>query len=110
VPSGVERGAFSEEPCFGQRTGTCLGRRDGSGVRCAGACSGEVPVLEAAAQVSSLRPMVPTAAACAARVLAAAASPASAFACAVFLGTCVFGGAAVDEVTCVFGVWWCGGR
>jgi hypothetical protein len=36
------------------------------------------------------------AAACAARVLAAAASPALAFACAVFLVTCVFGDAAVD--------------
>jgi hypothetical protein len=41
--------------------------------------------------------MAPTAAACAARVLAAAASPAPAFACAVFLVTCVFGDAAVDE-------------
>jgi hypothetical protein len=71
---------------------------DGSGMRCAGACSGKVTVLEAAAQVSSLGLMSPTAAAYAARVLAAAASPAPApFACAVFLVTCVFGDAAVDE-------------
>jgi hypothetical protein len=93
VPSGVER-AFSEEPPANVREHAW---GDGSGVRCAGACLGKVPVLEAAAQVSSLRLMAPTAAACAARVLAAAASPASACACAVFLVTCVFGDAAVDE-------------
>jgi hypothetical protein len=54
-------------------------------------------VMEAAAQVSSLRLMAPTDAACAARILAAAASPASAFASTVFLVTCASGGAAVDE-------------
>jgi hypothetical protein len=71
---------------------------DGPGVRCcAGACPGEVRVVEAAAQVSSLRLMAPTDAACAARVLAAAASPAPAFASPVFLVTCAFGDAAVGE-------------
>jgi hypothetical protein len=70
---------------------------DGPGVRCAGACSGKVRVVEAAAQVSSLRLMAPTDAACAARNLAAAASPASAFASTDFLVTCAFGDAAVDE-------------
>jgi hypothetical protein len=54
-------------------------------------------VVEAAAQVSSLRLMAPTDAACAARILAAAASPASAFASTVFVVTCAFGEAAVDE-------------
>jgi hypothetical protein len=72
---------------------------DGPGVRCAGACSGKVRVVEAeaAAQVSSLGLMAPTGAACAARIFAAAASPASAFASTVFLATCAFGDAAVDE-------------
>jgi hypothetical protein len=71
---------------------------DGPGVRCcAGACSGEVRVVEAAAQVSSLRLIAPTGAACAARILAAAASPAPAFASPVFLVTCAFGDAAVGE-------------
>jgi hypothetical protein len=66
MPSGVER-AFSEELSTNVREHAW---GDGSGVRCAGACSGKVPVLEAATQVSSLRLMAPTAAACAARVLA----------------------------------------
>ena len=59
MPSGVER-ALSEEPSANARERAWC---DGSGVRCAGACSGEVPVLEAAARVFSLRPMAPAAAA-----------------------------------------------
>jgi hypothetical protein len=93
VPSGVER-AFSEEPSANVR-GHAWG--NGTGVRCAGARSGEAPVLEAAAQVPPRWFMAPSTDACAARILAAAASPAPAFACAVFLGTCMFGDAAVDE-------------
>jgi hypothetical protein len=44
VPSGVEH-AFSEELSANVREHAW---GDGSGVRCAGACSGKVPVLEAA--------------------------------------------------------------
>jgi hypothetical protein len=92
VPSGVER-AFSEEPSANVREHAW---DNGPGVRCAGARSGKVPVLEAAAQVSPRWFMAPSAAACAALILAAAASPAPAFACTVFLA-CMFGDAAVDE-------------
>ena len=53
MPSGVER-AFSEAPSANVREHAW---GDGSGVRCAGACSGKVRVVEAAAQVSSLRLM-----------------------------------------------------
>jgi hypothetical protein len=74
---------------------------DSPGVRCAGACSGKARVMEAAAQVSSLRLMAPTGAACAAR-MAAAASPASAFASTVFVVTCAFGDAAVRCYLCVW--------
>jgi hypothetical protein len=83
VPSGVER-AFPEGASANVREHAW---GDGTGVRCAGARSGKVPVLEAAAQVSPRRLMAPSAAPCAARILAAAASPAPAFAfaCTVFL-------------------------
>jgi hypothetical protein len=54
-------------------------------------------VVEAAAQVSLLGLMAPTDATCAARILAAAVSPASDFASTVFLVACAFGDAAVDE-------------
>jgi hypothetical protein len=88
VPSGVER-AFSEEHPADVREAHAWG--DGTGVRCVGARSGKVPVLEAAAQVPPRRLMAPSVAACVARILAATASSAPAFACTAFLVACVFG-------------------
>jgi hypothetical protein len=93
VPSGVER-AFPEELPADVREHAW---GDGTGVRCAGARSRKVSVLEAAAQVSPRRLVAPSAAAYVACVLAAAAAAAPAFACAVFLVACVLGGVAVDE-------------
>jgi hypothetical protein len=93
VPSGVAR-AFPEELLADVREHSW---GDDTGVRCARARSRKVSVLEAAAQVSPRRLVAPSAAACVACVLAAAAAPAPAFACAVFLAACVLGDAVVDE-------------
>ena len=87
--SAFVKRTFSQEPLGNVREHA---RGDSPGVCCAGACSGEVRVMEAAAQVSSLRLMAPTGAACAAR-MAAAASPASAFASTVFVVARAFGDA-----------------
>jgi hypothetical protein len=95
VTSGVER-ASPEELAADVREHSW---GDGAGVRCAGVRSKKAPVLEAAAQVSPLRLVVLTGAACVACVLAAAAAAAAApaCACAVFFAACVLGGAVVDE-------------
>jgi hypothetical protein len=84
-PTRLHRGAPGSRP----RDAREHSWGDGAGVRCAGARSRKVPVLEAAAQVSPRGLVSPSAAACVACVLAAAAAAAPAFACAVFLAACL---------------------